>query len=313
MIPGDSFETRDSTPRGHDAVDWYPLQGESLLMRVNIAFATGLAPRVAGLRSFRDTERLDIEAELDGWPPGPGFTPRGKADKAAVRALDIALLGIPRLINMIGNVAAPSGPLVGEPASPGKPQEPENEVDDFPVIWAAEGTIARTLPWQLDPARRSKNYRAELVLTDQRLLILGVDASAGPAPADELWQVPRDSVAAINRLAYPANGSDVRVRFTDGSWTRWRAGDAAKLTARFREERKPVTDDAITPQQRERIAEFVAERPSPDCRPLRRYGPASHLTAVVVALSRRRRGSRVAYPALQRHRPDPLPLPVPVQ
>jgi len=230
-------------------------------MRVNVAFATGLAPRVAGLRSFRDTERRDIEAALTGWPPGPGFKPRGKADRAGVRALDIALLGIPRLINMIGNIPAPSGPLVGEPGSPGKPQEPENEVDDFPVMWAAEGTIARTLPWQLDPARRSKRYRTELVLTDQRLIVLGVDASAGLAPADELWQVNRDSVAAIDRLAYPANGSDVRIRFTDGSWTRWKAGDAAKLAARFQGVRKPVTADAITPQQRERITELVADPP----------------------------------------------------
>lgn len=242
-------------------MDWYPPPGESLLMRANAAFATGLAPRVAGLRSFRDTERRDIEAELNGWPPGPGFTPRGKADRAGVRALDIALLGIPRLINMIGNVAAPSGPLVSEPGSPGKPQEPENEVEDFPVMWAAEGTTARTLPWQLDPARRAKRYRTELVLTDQRLLILGVDASAGLAPADELWQVPRGSLAAIERLAYPASGSDVRVRFTDGSWTRWKVGDAAKLVSRFRGERKPVTEDSLTPQQRERITELLADPP----------------------------------------------------
>ena len=242
-------------------MDWYPPPGESLLMRANVVFATGLAPRVAGLRSFRDTERRDIEAELAGWPPGPGFTPRGKTDQAGVRALDIALLGIPRLINMIGNIPAPSGRLVGEPTSPGKPQEPENEVDDFPVMWAAEGAIARTLPWQLDPARQPKRYRTELVLTDRRLIILGVDTSAGLAPADELWQVPKGSVTAIDRLAYPANGSDVRVRFTDGSWTRWKVSDAAKLVGQFRGERKRVTEDALTPQQRARVAEFVADPP----------------------------------------------------
>ncbi|MEU9447153.1 hypothetical protein [Streptomyces sp. NPDC048277] len=216
---------------------------------------------MAGLRSFRDAERHDIEAELTGWPPGPGFVPRGKADQAGVRALDIALLGIPRLINMIGNIGAPSGQLVGEPGSPGKSQEPENEVDDFPVMWAAEGTVARTLPWQLDPARQPKRYRTELVLTDQRLLILGVDASAGLAPAQELWQVPRSSVAAIERLAYPQNGSHVRVRFTDGSWTRWKVGDAGKLASRFLGERKRVAEEALTPQQRERVAELLADPP----------------------------------------------------
>ncbi|MBO4258014.1 hypothetical protein [Streptomyces griseorubiginosus] len=230
-------------------------------MRANVVFATGLAPRVAGLRSFRDTERRDIEAELTGWPPAPGFTPRGKADQAGVRALDIALLGIPRLINMIGNIHVPSGRLVDEPGSPGKPQEPENEVDDFPVMWAAEGTIARTLPWQLDPARQPRKYRTELVLTDRRLIILGVDASAGLAPADELWQVPRASVTAIDQMAYPANGSDVRVRFTDGSWTRWKVGNAAKLVGQFRGERERVTEAALTPQQRERVAELVADPP----------------------------------------------------
>ncbi|MFJ9565613.1 hypothetical protein ACIRQQ_36940 [Streptomyces fuscichromogenes] len=230
-------------------------------MRTNVAFATGLAPRVAGLRSFRDTERRDIEGELTGWPPGTGFTPRGKADQAGVRVLDIALLGIPRLINMIGNVAAPSGQLVGETGSPGKAQEPENEVDDFPVMWAAEGTVARTLPWQLDPARQPKRYRTELVLTDQRLVVLGVDASAGLAPADELWQAPRSSVAAIERLSYPRNGSDVRVRFTDESWTRWKVGDAGKLEALFRGERKRVAEEALTPQQRERLAELLADPP----------------------------------------------------
>ena len=256
-------------------MDWYPPPGESLLMRTNVTFATGLAPTVAGLRSFRDTERHDIEGELAGWPPGPGFTPRGKADRAGVRALDVALLGIPRLINIIGNIAAPSGQLVGEPGSPGKSQDPENEVDDFPVMWADEGSTARTVPWQLDPARQPKRYRTELVLTDQRLLILGVDAAAGLAPADELWQTPRVSVAAIEQLAYPQNGSDVRVRFTDGSWTRWKVGDATKLAARFRGERKPVTEDALTPQQQQRVAELVAEPPLSVARSVGRVLPVT--------------------------------------
>ncbi|KPI18761.1 hypothetical protein OK074_7844 [Actinobacteria bacterium OK074] len=242
-------------------MDWYPSPEEKLLTRVNAAFATGMAPRVAGLRSFRDTERHDIEAELTGWPPGPGFAPREKADRAGVRALDIALLGIPRLLNMVANVAAPSGAPFGEPRGLGKPHEPENEVEDFPVVWAAQGTTARTLPWQLDPSRRPKSYRTELVLTDQRLLVLGVDTSAGSGPADELWQVPRDSIADIEQMKFPQNGTDVKIRFTDGSWTRWKVGSPTKLVGVFSGERRPVTEDELTSQQRERIAALVAKPP----------------------------------------------------
>jgi hypothetical protein len=229
-------------------------------MRVEAAFATGIAPPVAGLRSFRDTERRDIEAEL-GWPPGPGFAPRSKTERGGVRALDIALLGIPRLLNMVANAGAASGTLFNEPVGAGQPREPENEVDDFPVLWAAPESTARTLPWQLDPARRPKKYRTELVLTDQRLLILGADTSAGPVPTGELWATPRDSVADIERMPYSEGGADVRVRFTDGSWTRWKVQEAAKLVVRFHNDRRAVAEDDLTPQQRQRLATLVESPP----------------------------------------------------
>ncbi|MFJ6704685.1 MULTISPECIES: hypothetical protein [unclassified Streptomyces] len=241
-------------------MDWYPAPGETPRMRVEVAFATGIAPPVAGLRSFRDTERHDIEAQL-GWPPGPGFTPRSRPDRVGVRALDIALLGIPRLLNIIANAGAAGGTLFGEPADVGKPREPENEVDDFPVMWAAPGDTARTLPWQLDPARRPKAYRTELVLTDQRLVILGRDEDDGSVPAEELWAAARDAVAHIERMPYSEGGSDVRVRFTDGSWTRWKVQEPLKLAGRFRNDRLPVTEGDLTPEQRERLAELVASPP----------------------------------------------------
>lgn len=221
-------------------MDWYPHRDEDLLLRVNASFATGLAPRVAGLRSYRDTERRDIEAELSGWPSGPGFSPRDTADRAGVRALDVALLGIPRLLNIAANAVSPSGAPFGDPGSPGGPQDPENEVDDFPVMWAAPGTVARTLPWQLDPARRPKGYRTELALTDRRLLVLGVSTAAGLTPADELWQAPRDTVTGVERMRYSESGSDVRVSFGDGSWTRWKVGDAGALVERFGHDRRPA-------------------------------------------------------------------------
>ncbi|MEU9975903.1 hypothetical protein [Streptomyces sp. NPDC051014] len=229
-------------------------------MRVEVAFATGLAPPVAGLRSFRDTERHDIEAQL-GWPPGPGFTPRSKPDQVGVRALDIALLGIPRLLDIIANAGAAGGTLFGEPADAGRPRESENEVDDFPVMWAAPGDLARTLPWQLDPARRPKKYRTELVLTDQRLVVLGRDEDKGSVPAEELWTAARDTVADIERMPYSEDGSDVRVRFTDGSWTRWKVKEPPKLVGRFRNDRLPVTEGELTPEQRERLGALVASPP----------------------------------------------------
>ncbi|MFJ9345534.1 hypothetical protein [Streptomyces sp. NPDC101237] len=229
-------------------------------MRVEVAFATGIAPPVAGLRSFRDTQRHDIEAQL-GWPPGPGFAPRSKPDRVGVRALDIALLGIPRLLNIIANAGAAGGTLFGEPADIGKPREPENEVDDFPVMWAAPGDTARTLPWQLDPARRPKAYRTELVLTDQRLVILGEDKDAGSAPTEELWTAARHTVADIERMPYSEGVSDVRVRFGDGSWTRWKVQEALKLVRRVRNELQPAAEGDLTPQQRERLATLVASPP----------------------------------------------------
>ncbi|MEU8930472.1 hypothetical protein AB0D30_11345 [Streptomyces sp. NPDC048409] len=229
-------------------------------MRVEVAFATGIAPPVAGLRSFRDTERHDIEAQL-GWPPGPGFTPRSRPDRAGARALDIALLGIPRLLDIIANAGAAGGTLFGEPADAGRPREPENEVDDFPVMWAAPGDMARTLPWQLDPARRPKKYRTELVLTDQRLVVLGGDEDEGSVPAEELWTAARDTVAGIEHMPYSEGGSDVRVRFTDGSWTRWKVREPLKLVGRFRNDRLPVTEGELTPAQRERLGALVASPP----------------------------------------------------
>jgi hypothetical protein len=150
--------------------------------------------------------------------------------------LDVALLGIPRLLNMVANTGGPSGAPFGDPRSAGKPQEPENEVEDFPVVWAAPDTAARTLPWQLDPSRRPKGYRTEIVLTDLRLVILGVQASAGLAPAEELWDLPLASVAGAQRMTFSEGGADVRIRFIDDSWTRWKTGDPGKLVDRLNAE-----------------------------------------------------------------------------
>ncbi|MYY85378.1 MULTISPECIES: hypothetical protein [unclassified Streptomyces] len=134
-------------------------------------------------------------------------------------------------------------------------------MDDFPVMWAAPDTTARTLPWQLDPARQPKGYRTELVLTDRRLVILGVESGAGLAPAQELWSLPKEDVAGAERMKFSEGAADVRLRFPDGSWARLQVSDAAKLTARLSGGRRPVTEADITPEQRARIHVLMADPP----------------------------------------------------
>ncbi|MFJ8151756.1 hypothetical protein [Streptomyces sp. NPDC094468] len=120
---------------------------------------------------------------------------------------------------------------------------------------------ARTLPWQLDPARRPKAYRTELVLTDQRLVVLGGDEDDESVPAEELWAAGRDAVADIERMPYSQGGSDVRVRFTDGSWTRWKVKEPLKLVGRFRNDRLPVAEGDLTQEQRQRLTALAVSPP----------------------------------------------------
>ncbi|QCX78424.1 hypothetical protein C9F11_24040 [Streptomyces sp. YIM 121038] len=244
-------------------MDWQLPHGEAVHTRHDIAFATGLAPKVAGLRSFRDPDGRDIETELtgSGWPPGPGFQPRDKGGRSGVRVLDVVLLGVPRLINAISNAAGPGGSLVKEPKGLGQSREPHFEVDDFPVVYAGTGAVARTLPWQLDPARRPKGYRTDLLLTDRRLVILGLPTGSDPTSAQELWSLPRSNVAGAELMTFSQGPSDVRLRFTDESWTRWCVRDADRLVSHVRGERRPVTRDRLTPQQRARVAALMTDPP----------------------------------------------------
>ncbi|OON81367.1 hypothetical protein [Streptomyces tsukubensis] len=243
--------------------DWVPPQGETLALRVSVVFATGCGTKTFGLRSFRDTERNDIQNELAGWPERPPFALRGKTSQAAGIGLGTAISYIPRLINLAFNLAGPSGEMVREFKGLGEPTEPENETEDFPVIWAAPDTLARTLPWQLDPARRPKDYGTSLALTDRRLIVFGADETREGEPGRatyELWSTPREHIAKAERMPY-SGGADIRIHFIDGSWTRFEAREAGRLVEHFRGERRPVTEDALTDAQRERIAELVADPP----------------------------------------------------
>jgi hypothetical protein len=244
-------------------MDWYPRADEDLLLRTSAKFATGIAPAVAGSRWFRDSERKDIQGELTGWPEGPAYSLRTTGDRAARRTGRAFLVGIPVIANIIANIGGASGSPFGDVPVRGKPQEPENEVEDFPVMWAAPGSLARTVPWQLDPARRPKGYATDLVLTSRRLLFLG--ARTGTLDkADVLGEYPRDSIAGATRMTYSEIEADVRLTFADGSWVRLFTGNpdsAERLGQLLSGTIRTVPEGELSSGQRDRLRRFLADLP----------------------------------------------------
>ncbi|WP_326436574.1 hypothetical protein [Streptomyces sp. H27-D2] len=193
------------------------------MSRSQIAFATGMAAPVSGKRWFRDTERNDIQHELPGWPEGARFAVRTKPEPRARKAARFGLRSLFVLIVGGLETLAGSGSIVdGGSSVPRRPEEPANEVEDFPVMWGARGTIARTLPWQLDPGRCSKDFRTHAIVTDRRVLILAY--SDPNSPQDEvLWEIERSLIDKVEEKKYSKDGTDVTVQFTDGSWCRFSA------------------------------------------------------------------------------------------
>ncbi|MFL4909473.1 hypothetical protein ACJ6WF_41405 [Streptomyces sp. MMS24-I2-30] len=199
--------------------------------RYRIEFASGTAASVQKRRSFRDHARNDIEPVLAGWPPGRVFAVRGFFGRLGRHGLNVvtAVLMVPLYI--IADV-------LGSPATPdkrGKLEEPENEVHDFPVVWAGEGEAARTLPWQLDPSRRPWRMVTELELADSGRLVRITcyeDTVRGsrfltwgggekvPGSEAVLWEVPREDIARAEVKPFSMDGADFKVFFKDGSWTR---------------------------------------------------------------------------------------------
>ncbi|MFJ1586153.1 hypothetical protein ACIOC1_22905 [Streptomyces sp. NPDC088197] len=242
-------------------MDWFPDQDESTLVRTPIRFATGYAHPVAGSRWFRDTERRDIQAELPGWPAGPEYTLHSKTTQKVDRVGGGLLGGIVTALHVAVEAVTGGNSVQVGGASRSAPQDPANESEDFPVMWAAPGTVARTVPWQLDPARSAERTRVDAVVTERRFLLLGV----GPdltASATVLWETPRESVGGAEQLAFSEGGHDVRVTFTDGSWVRLSTGAADKFAGVLAERRKPLPESELTAGQRERLARFVGELPA---------------------------------------------------
>ncbi|MFD9189612.1 hypothetical protein ACFWCA_15410 [Streptomyces phaeochromogenes] len=199
--------------------------------RHRVEFASGSAASVENRRSFRDHERNDIEPDLPGWPPGQAFAVRGFFGKLGrhVHTVVTTLLMLPLYI-----IAG----ALGSPASPdkrGKLEERENEVDDFPVIWAGVGETARTLPWQLDPSRRSWRMVTGLELTEPDGLVRITsyeDTARGsrflawgggekvPGSEAVLWTLPRKEIVGVETKRFSMAESDFKISFRDGSWAR---------------------------------------------------------------------------------------------
>ncbi|MFJ6509008.1 hypothetical protein [Streptomyces sp. NPDC091879] len=239
---------------------WQPDANETLIARVAVGFATGAANAVADMRWFRDTERNDIQNDLPGWPEGPQFTVRSKKErrlrtgaKFGAGALLVATLGV--LESLAGSGST------GNAATLGTPEEPENEVEDFPVMWAPLDGLARTLPWQLDPARRPRTEHTHLAVTDRRVLVLGLQNEADKPRDKVLWETQRSNIRAVARKKFSLCDTDFTITFADGSWCRlagWNSNCRDDATLAL-ENPLPLMDrNDLTPGQQHAVQKLLA-------------------------------------------------------
>ncbi|MFD4522686.1 hypothetical protein ACFWP7_01845 [Streptomyces sp. NPDC058470] len=249
---------------------WQPESDETFIARAPVAFATGEAMRVGGMRWFRDPQRNDIQDELAGWPTGPTYTARSTGDTVARNT--VKGVAIAAVVAVMGFLSAHGGNVGGDMSSdPGtrKSNDPADEVDDFPVMWAAPDTIARTLPWQLDPGRSSeKRYRTHAVVTDRRLVIVGfpyVKNSHSPIGDEFLWETPRSSIERIELRDFKLK-HDAKIFFTDGSWCRLGSFRRERFTRYLIEPLDFIPLSTLTPAQRNTAETFAAAQ-APDAQP----------------------------------------------
>ncbi|MET7744457.1 hypothetical protein [Streptomyces sp. NPDC005385] len=259
-----SFDHRLATT-DEDAVStriWQPESGETLLARAPVTFATGAAMRVRGKRWFRDTERRDIQDALPGWPEGPVHAARSATGSAARNAVKVTAMVVGVAVMAVlssagGNVTGTNTPSSGS----GTPDDRDDEVLDFPVIWAAPGAIARTLPWQLDPGRSDeKRYCTHAIVTDRRLVIVGFpfDKKDLTNIQDEvLWEVPRTAVSHVARKNFKT-GSDFKVTFSDGSWCRLSSFGRQRLI-RYLMPIELIAQDSLTAALRAAVDAYVSK------------------------------------------------------
>ncbi|MEU4147710.1 hypothetical protein [Streptomyces parvulus] len=221
---------------------------------------------VKGMRWFRDTERREIQGELAGWPAGPTYTARSAPGASALNtlkgtAIAAGILVWGALSSQGGGVGGPAGRTNADTS-----HDPSDEVEDFPVIWAATDTTARTLPWRLDPDRcPPAHYRTHAVITDRRLVIVGfpyVKGNDSLIDDELLWATSRSTIASVELRDFKT-GHDVKIVFTDGSWTRLSSVKRERLTRYLVEPLDFIPLDSLAPAQRE-TAERFASAQAPD-------------------------------------------------
>jgi hypothetical protein len=247
---------------------WQPGPGETLLARAPVTFATGAAAPVRGMRWFRDLERKDIQHELPGWPEGPSYTPRSTsgavADKSLRGAATAAGVAVMAFLSAAGGNLSGGGTSGDEGSD--TPDDPADEVEDFPVMWAGPGTIARTLPWQLDPGRADqKHHFTHLIVTDRRFVIVHlpfVKKDMELIDDNVIWECPRSDIGSVELKNFK-DGEDFRVTFVDGSWCRLRCKARRKLTRCLAPPRELIALESLTPQQRATVLDFAADKEMP--------------------------------------------------
>ncbi|MFJ8085067.1 hypothetical protein ACIQ6Y_31170 [Streptomyces sp. NPDC096205] len=267
---------------------WLPGTGETLIARAPVRFATGAATRVKGMRWFRDFDRKDIQHELDGWPEGPTYVPRSSGGTAARNTVKGAAVAVgAAVMGLLSSQSGSVGPGRSDKGSD-RSDDRADEIDDFPVMWAAPGTLARTLPWQLDPARcDEKAYRTHAVVTDRRLVIVGFPHVAGndKLVCDELlWEVPRSAIERVELRDF-RTGNDAKIIFSDGSWCRVSSTLRERLTRYLIEPLDFIPPASLTAAQL-KTAEAFAAAQAPDAQPpLVKRNPCGCFRIEVVAPS----------------------------
>ncbi|WP_172385753.1 hypothetical protein [Streptomyces sp. MNP-20] len=256
---------------------WQPEPGETALARTCVTFATGRATPVSGMRWFRDTQRRDIQHELPGWPEGPAYTAHSAGGSAG---RNVAKVGLKTLYVAVWGALTSQGGSVG-PGSKARPVEDHaDEVEDFPVMWASPGTIARTLPWQLDPGRTDpKRYRTHAIVTTRRLVVVGLpyDKKHDDLIDDEvLWEVERSRISRVEPRAYKY-ASDVKVVFDDGSWCRLWAINRDAFTRYLTYSFELLVPESLAPELRSAVERHIATAQVPDSgTPVVSHRPCGH-------------------------------------